>query len=111
MQKREKFINLKIRYDDRPRHRVFWSDEIKQPENDENRGLGKNYVADPVPMASRDHVWPKRRILWSRVQNIFIENEYDINTKPSSPGNLKANSIVERIHQVLWDLVRTYNLQ
>ena len=44
-------------------------------------------------------------------KNILIENEYDIKNKPTSPGNPQANAIIERIHQVLGDLVRTYNLQ
>ena len=45
------------------------------------------------------------------LKNILIENEYVIKTKPYSPGNPQANTIIERIHQVLGSLVRTYNLQ
>ena len=41
----------------------------------------------------------------------MIENKYVIKTKPASPGKPQANVIVERIHQVLWNLVRTYNVQ
>ena len=41
----------------------------------------------------------------------MIENEYDINTKPDSPGNPQAKAIIERIHQVLGNLVHTYNIQ
>ena len=41
----------------------------------------------------------------------MIENEYGIKNKPSLPVNQQANEIIERLHQVLRNLVRTYNLQ
>ena len=41
----------------------------------------------------------------------MIENEYGIKTNPVSPGNSHANTIIKIIHQVLGNLVRTYNLQ
>ena len=44
-------------------------------------------------------------------KNSLIENEYGIKTKPTSPGNQQENAIVERIHKVLGNRVRTYNLQ
>ena len=44
-------------------------------------------------------------------KNSLIENEYVIKTKLAYPGNPQANAIIERIHQVLGNLVRTYNLQ
>ena len=42
-----------------------------------------------------------------KFKNILIENKYGIKTKPTSPGNPQANAIVEIIHQVLGNLVRT----
>ena len=44
-------------------------------------------------------------------KNSLIENEYGIKTKPASPGNPQANTIIERTHQVLGNLIHTYNLQ
>ena len=41
----------------------------------------------------------------------MIEQEYEIKMKPDSPGNPQADATIERIHQVLGNLVRTYNLQ
>ena len=41
----------------------------------------------------------------------LIENNYGIKTNLDSPGNPQANKTIERIHQVLGNLVRTYNLQ
>ena len=41
----------------------------------------------------------------------MIENEYGIKTKPAYPGNPQANSFLERIYQVLGNIVRTYNQQ
>ena len=43
-------------------------------------------------------------------KNILIEQEYGIKTKPDSFGNLQANTIIERIHQVLGNLIRSFNL-
>ena len=44
-------------------------------------------------------------------KNTLIENEYGIKNKPVSPKNPQANAIIERLHQVFGNLVRTYNLQ
>ena len=44
-------------------------------------------------------------------KNGLIENEYSIQTKPASPGNPHANATIERLHQVLGNLVHTRNLQ
>ena len=41
----------------------------------------------------------------------MTEQEYVIKTKPASPRNPQANETIDRIHQVLGNLVRTYNLQ
>ena len=41
----------------------------------------------------------------------LIEDEYRITAKPSTSGNLMSNAILERIHQVLVNQVRTFNVQ
>ena len=41
----------------------------------------------------------------------MIKDKYVNNNKPESPGNIQVNATIERIHQVLGNLVRTYNLQ
>ena len=40
----------------------------------------------------------------------LIEKKYAINTNLDSSGNPHSNSTIERIHQVLGNLVQTYNL-
>ena len=52
-------------------------------------------------------------MLWAvryEFKNSFIEQKYYINTKPASPVNQHLNAPIDRIHQVIWNLVRTYNL-
>ena len=49
--------------------------------------------------------------LGHELRNILIENDYGIKTKLYSSGNPKENAITERIHQVLGNFLRTYNLQ
>ena len=44
-------------------------------------------------------------------KNSLIGEEYGINTNPDSSRKPKANTIIERIHQVLGNLVRRCNLQ
>ena len=44
-------------------------------------------------------------------KNSLIEQEYGINTNPSSPGNPQANATIERLYQALRNLLHTYNLQ
>ena len=44
-------------------------------------------------------------------KNILIENEDGIKTKTASQGNPQANATIDRIHQVLENILRTYNLQ
>ena len=41
----------------------------------------------------------------------MIKNKYGIKTKPASPGNLQAITIIEIIHEVIGNLVRTCNIQ
>ena len=41
----------------------------------------------------------------------MIESEYGIKTDPDSTRNPQSNAIIEIIHQVLRNLVCTYNLQ
>ena len=51
------------------------------------------------------------KLLGHKLKNSLIEDEYGINTSPASSGNLQAKTIIERIHQVLGNLVHTYNIQ
>ena len=44
-------------------------------------------------------------------KNSLLENEYGIKTTPDYPGNPHVISTIERMHQVLVNIVRTYNLQ
>ena len=43
-------------------------------------------------------------------KNSLIDQEYGININPNSPRNLQANAIIERIHQLLGNLILTFNL-
>ena len=44
-------------------------------------------------------------------KNILIEQEYGIDMKPDSSGNPQANETIERIHQVIGNLLRSYTIQ
>ena len=46
-----------------------------------------------------------------RFKNSSIEYEYSVKTNPTFPGDPQENTIIERINQVLGNLVSTYNLQ
>ena len=48
--------------------------------------------------------------LGNEFKNILIEQEYGIKTNPASSGNPQANATIEIIHQVLGNLIHTYNL-
>ena len=41
----------------------------------------------------------------------LIEREYGITAKPSTSGNPTSNAILERIHQFLGNLERTFNIK
>ena len=41
----------------------------------------------------------------------MIQEDYGIKTKPISTRNPQANAIVERVHQVIANIVRTFELQ
>ena len=43
--------------------------------------------------------------------NISREEEYGIKPNPDSSGNQRGNTIIEKIHQVLGNLVHVYNIQ
>ena len=40
----------------------------------------------------------------------LIETEYGITAKPSTLGNPMSNAVFERIHQVIENIVRTFNI-
>ena len=44
-------------------------------------------------------------------RRFLIEIEYRIPAKPITLGNLTSNAILERIHQVLGDLVRNFSIK
>ena len=48
--------------------------------------------------------------LGHRFKNSLIEQEYGIKTKPASSRNPQSNATIEIIHQVLGNLICTYNL-
>ena len=41
----------------------------------------------------------------------MVENEYGIKTKPITVRNPQANAIIERIHQTLGNIIRSFELQ
>ena len=44
-------------------------------------------------------------------RKFLIETEYEITDKPSTAGNTMSNAILERIHQVLGNLVWNFNIK
>ena len=44
-------------------------------------------------------------------KNDLVENEYGIKAKSATTANPQANSILERIHQAIANIVRTYDFQ
>ena len=43
-------------------------------------------------------------------KKVIIEMEYGITAKPSTSEDPMSNAVLERIHQVLGNLVRTFNI-
>jgi transposase InsO family protein len=41
----------------------------------------------------------------------FIKNKYDIEAKPSSKQNPQSNAILERIHQTIGNMIRTFEIE
>ena len=50
-------------------------------------------------------------LLGHKFKDSLTEDKYGTKNKPASPGNPQVNETMERIHQVLGNLVRTCNLQ
>ena len=55
------------------------------------------------------HEW-EAEFLGNDFKNSLIIKENGIKTKPASPGNPRVNKIIEILHQLLGNIVRTYNL-
>ena len=51
------------------------------------------------------------KFLGGEFKSSLIEQEYDIKTKPDLPRNPQEGATIERIYQVLGNILRTYNLQ
>ena len=54
---------------------------------------------------------PVNEFLGHAFKNIIIKYEYEIKAKCASTKNPQANSILERIHQVIVNLIWTSNLK
>ena len=48
---------------------------------------------------------------WLLIQNYLIKNEYGTKSKCKATENTQENSILEIIHQVIANLIRTFDLQ
>jgi transposase InsO family protein len=75
-------------------------------------------VANKVEIAwlSR-YPWPVKitydhgsKFIGSKFQKL-IKQEYDIEAKPSSKRNPQSNAILERIHQTIGNMVRTFEIE
>ena len=64
-----------------------------------------------ISMTYDNHVRAWKRILWSRLQNDLIKNEYKIISKCATTSNPQASWTLERIHQVLANLVHMFDLK
>ena len=53
----------------------------------------------------------RNEFLCHAFKNNLIETEYGIKSKCTTRGNTQTNSILEIIHQVIANLVRTFDLQ
>ena len=69
-------------------------------------------------MAGVRYTWPLEIIydqggefLGNNFKNSLIEDKYGTRNKPAFPGNPQVNETIERIHQLLGNLVCTYILQ
>ena len=69
-------------------------------------------------MAGVWYPWPLEIIydrggefLGHKFRNSLIEDKYGTKNNPASPGNPQVNVTIDRIHQVLGNLVHTYSLQ
>ena len=52
-----------------------------------------------------------RELLSHKFKSIIIEQEYGIKMKPTLSGNPQENATIKKIHQLVGNIVRTYNLQ
>ena len=62
-------------------------------------------------MASRNTYDQGKELLGHEFKRSLIEQKYRIKTKPDSSGNPQVNATIEKINQVLGNIVRTNNLQ
>ena len=92
---------------------VTWWFEISQY-NDKKGMMIENLVET---MWLVRYPWPVEmtcdwggELLGQEFKSSLIEQECGIKTNPDSPGNPQAVATIERIHQVLENLVRSYNI-
>ncbi len=62
-----------------------------------------------VPLANSDHLWSWRSFIGAEFQAIL--KDYGIKCKPITVHNPQANAICERVHQVIGNIIRTFELQ
>ena len=52
-----------------------------------------------------------KEFIGHKFRKSLIETEYGITSKPSTLGNPMSNTVLERIHQVLGNIVWTFNMK
>ena len=77
---------------------------------DINHKINRNYLVKYISYTNGNNIWPRIRIYWSWIIKFLIETEYGITAKPRYLVNTTSNKTLERIHQVLVNLVRDSNI-
>ncbi len=67
-------------------------------------------MALTIPMASKITYDHGPEFIGRDFQNLILE-EYDIEAKPSSKRNPQSNAILERIHQTIGNMLRTFEVE
>ena len=76
-----------------------------------------NLIANQVELAWLTHYPLPKKVIMDRGNEVLAEfremriNDYGITVKPITSRNPQANAILERVHQTIGDILRTFNVQ
>ena len=76
-----------------------------------NAKLSRNYVDNYISYTNRIMYDQGSEFFVHEFRKSLIKIKYWITAKPCTLGNPTSNVILEQIHQVLGNLVRTYNIK
>ena len=93
-------------------HRVVWDETCQRQRSHDSGGSSRANMAYTLSMAYTSHLWQRQRVCaWVTLLPWWPMTMALSKCKGTTVRNPQANAVLERIHQTLGNIIRTFQLQ